>query len=125
MTEVVFLASVQGQGTERVRTVSEKLKKRLPDVTVRVLEGAASRDAMAGHKVKFGPAVLIDGRLEYVGIPRLSMLVDRVLQVRDRRPNPRTAGGRPAAAPAKPAAPPAPAGAAKPAAPSPGNAGAA
>lgn len=122
MTEVVFLASVQGQGTERVRSVSEKLKKRLPDVTVRVLEGAASRDAMAGHKVKFGPAIVIDGRLEYVGIPRLSMLVDRVLQVRDRRPNPRTAGEKPAA-PAKPAAPPA-AGAAPSTAPSTADAGA-
>ncbi|HLE45524.1 MAG TPA: hypothetical protein VI915_00835 [Thermoplasmata archaeon] len=122
MTEVVFLASVQGQGTERVRSVSEKLKKRLPDVTVRVLEGAASRDAMAGHKVKFGPAIVIDGRLEYVGIPRLSMLVDRVLQVRDRRPNPRTAGEKPAA-PAKPAAPPA-AGAAPSPAPLTADAGA-
>jgi len=108
VTEVLFLTSVQGQGTERVRSVSEKLKKRLPDVTVRVLEGPASRDAMAGHKVKFGPAIVIDGRLEYVGIPRLSMLVDRVLQVRERRPNPRTAGEKPAAVPAKPAAPPAP-----------------
>ncbi len=115
MTEVVFLASVQGQGTDRVRSVSERLKKRLPGVIVRVIEGAASREAMARHKVKFGPAVVVDGRLEYVGVPRLSMLVDRVLQVRDGRPNPRTAGEKPGAGPAAPAAAPAAQGAPPPA----------
>ena len=108
MTEVLFLTSVQGHEEQRVKSVSEKLKKRLPDVQVRILEGARSQDLMAKHKVKFGPAVLIDGRLEYVGIPRLSMLVDRVLQVRDHRSNPRGAGDKAPPVPAKPAPPPAP-----------------
>ncbi len=106
MTEVIFLTSVQGQEADRIRTVSEKLRKRLPDVDVRVLEGSSNRDLMAKHKVNFGPAVLVDGRLEYVGVPRVSMLVDRVLQVRDHRANPRSAGEK---APVSPAATPKPA----------------
>ncbi len=124
MTEVLFLASVQGHAEQRVTSVSERLEKRLPDVQVRVLDGTRSKELMATLKVKFGPAVLIDGRLEYVGIPRLSMLVDRVLQVRDRRTNPRGAGDKAAAAPAKPVpppAPPAPPPATRPAPPPPEN----
>lgn len=110
MTEVVFLTSNQEEQNERVRSVSEKLKQRFPDVVVRILDGASQPDLMAKHKLKFGPAVLIDGLLEYVGIPRFSMLLDRVLQVREGRPNPRTAGERPTAttkpSPTVPAPPP-------------------
>ncbi len=120
MTEVIFLTSVQDHEAHRVSTISEKLKARLPDVDVTVLDGRAHRDLMTKHKIQFGPAVIIDGRLEYVGIPRLSMLLDRVLQVRDRRLNPRTAGDKPAAPP--PAnAPPATTSAQKPAVPAAGK----
>ncbi|HTD81166.1 MAG TPA: hypothetical protein VK723_03340, partial [Thermoplasmata archaeon] len=63
---------------------------------------------LSKHKLKFGPAVVVDGQLEYVGIPRFSMLVDRVLQMRERRPSPRTAGDKPGEKPATPAAPTSP-----------------
>src|SRR6266540_4139155 len=121
MTEVIFLASIQDEQDERVRTVSEKLRQRIPGIVVKVVEGAASRELMAKHKIQFGPAVVVDGKLEYVGIPRFTMLVDRILQIREGRASPRTAGdkpGAPAAAarstapappPSKPAEPPAPA----------------
>ncbi len=114
MTEVVFVASNQAQQAERVRSISERLKQRLPDVTVKIVDGAAHPDVLAKYKLKFGPAVVVDGQLEYVGVPRFSMLVDRILQVRERRPNPRTAGDKPGAAPA-----PAPAAATRPATPPP------
>ena len=109
MTEVVFLISNQGHQLARVRSISERLKQRLPEVDVRLVEGP--RDVLAKHKLNFGPAVLIDGLLEYVGVPRLSLLVDRVLQVREGRPNPRTAAEKVAEKPApaqasKPAVPP-------------------
>lgn len=97
MTEVVFVTSVQGHQSERIHLVAERVRKRLPDVDVRVLEGADHRDLLAKHKVQFGPAVLIDDRIEYVGIPRFTMLLDRLMQVKERRPNPRTAGEKPTA----------------------------
>jgi len=107
MTEVVFLTSNQGQQAERVRSISDRLKARLPDLTVRTVDATAHPELLAKHKLKFGPAVIIDDQLEYVGVPRFSMLVDRVLQLRERRPNPRTAGDKPGEKPAAipPAAP--------------------
>ena len=108
MTEVIFLTSVQAEQDRRVQSISEKVRQRIPGIDVKVLSGASNRDLMAKHKIQFGPAVIVDGRLEYVGIPRLSMLVDRILQMREGRPSPRTAGDKPGAAPtAKPPAAPA------------------
>ncbi|MEK6810084.1 MAG: hypothetical protein AABY08_05000 [Candidatus Thermoplasmatota archaeon] len=102
MTEVIFLTSIQDHQTERVKSLAVRLKKRLPAVDVKVLEGSQHRDLMAKHKIRFGPAVIIDDRIEYVGVPRFTMLLDRLLQIKEGRPNPRTAGEKPAAAPAKP-----------------------
>ena len=123
MTEVIFFTSNQSQQAERVRSISERLKARLPDLTVRTVHAKTNPELLAKHKLKFGPGVIIDGQLEYVGIPRFSMLVDRVLQVRERRPNPRTAGDKPGEKPA--AAPPAPPAARPPAPPAPPNTGSA
>jgi len=108
MTEILFLTSIQGHAEARTRTVAEQLKRRLPEADVKVLEGARNKDLMATFKVKFGPAVIIDNRLEYVGVPRLSMLLDRVAQVKGGKPSPRSSGEKPVAAPAKPATPPPP-----------------
>jgi uncharacterized membrane protein len=108
MTEVVFLTSNQGHQVERVRSIAQRLRQRLPDVTVTVLDTTARPELLTKHKVKFGPAVVVDGLLEYVGIPRFSMLVDRILQVRERRPSPRTAGDKPGEKPAALAAPTSP-----------------
>ena len=117
MTEVIFLTSNQGQQAERVRAISERLKHRLPDLTVRIVDAAAHPELLAKHKLRYGPGVIVDGQLEYVGVPRFSMLVDRVLQVRERRANPRTAGDKPGekppvspgpAPPARPTPPTAP-----------------
>src|SRR5213078_1815552 len=66
------------------------------------------------HKLyewRSGPAILVNDRIEFVGIPRYRMLVERVSQVAAGRISPRTAQPPPAAAPtaaAKPAAPPRP-----------------
>lgn len=117
MTEVIFLTSNQGQQTERVRSISERLKHRLPEVTVKIVDAASHPELLAKHKLKYGPGVIIDGVLEYVGVPRFSMLVDRVLQVREGRPSPRTAGDKPGEKGAAPAAPGTPARPSTPTAP--------
>ena len=105
MTEVVFVTSNQAQQTERVRSIATRLKQRLPDVAVKTVEAAGQPELLAQYKLKFGPAVIIDGLLEYVGVPRLSMLIDRVIQVREGRANPRTAGEKPGAKAATPKPP--------------------
>ncbi len=101
--EVLFLSSVQGYQTSREQTIADRLKAERPDVSVRVLSPQESGPLLTKYKLKFGPAVVIDNRLEFIGIPRYRMLLERI-EISKRR----------AAAPPAPTAPPAPA---KPAAP--------
>ena len=98
MTEIVFLSSLQGYQTAREASIADRLKAERPDVTVRVLSPTESGPVLTKYKLKFGPAVTIDDRLEFIGVPRYRMLLERI-EISKRR----------AAAPPKPTAPPAPA----------------
>ncbi len=120
MTEIVFLSSLQGFQTAREQTIADRLKVERPDVTVRVLAPQESGALLTKYKLKFGPAVLIDNRLEFVGIPRFRMLLERIeiSKKRAASPPPPKPSAAPAAAPAPPPAAPRPAPPAKPAGPS-------
>ena len=107
MTEVLFLSSVQGYQTERERATVDRLKAERSDLSVRLLSPEESGPVLQKHKLKFGPAVLIDDRLEFIGIPRYRMLLERIETAKQRALAPKVA---PAAAPAAPnPAPPQPA----------------
>lgn len=107
MAEIVFLSSLQGYQTGREQVIADRLKAERADLTVRRLSPEESAPILAKYKLKFGPAVLIDNRLEFVGVPRYRMLLERI-EISKRRalapPAP------PAPKPAPPAAPPKPAG---------------
>lgn len=107
--EVTFVHSIQGHQVQRVREYAERLRKARPDVKVAEVEGDAAKALLAQHKLNFGPAILIDGRVEYVGIPRWRFLQERIAQVAGGIPNPRSSAPPEKAAPAKPAAPARPA----------------
>ena len=79
MTSVQFLSSVQGHQVARVKEIAEKLKAREPSVSVEVVDGERNVEMLKKHKIQFGPAVVIDGRLEFVGVPRLTHLIGRVV----------------------------------------------
>ncbi len=113
--QVTFVDSVQGHQTARVRETAARLAKARPEVTVSVIEGDAAKATLAQYKLKYGPAVVIDGRLEYVGVPRWRFLQERIAQVAGKIPNPRSSA--PPTPPAPPKAAPAAPAAAKPAAP--------
>ncbi len=102
MTEVVFVASIQGHQVERTREFAERLRKARPDLRVVLTEGDSAASVLQKHKLKFGPAVVIDGRLEYVGIPRWRFLQERLAQVAGGLPNPRTAVTPEKAVPVRP-----------------------
>jgi len=108
MVTVTFLSSVQDYQEARIHEIAERLQKDHPEWTVDVLPPDASRPLLAKYKLQFGPAILMNGRIEFVGIPRYRMLVERVAQVAAGRVSPRTAQP-PAVAAASPAAKPAPA----------------
>lgn len=118
MTEIVFLASLQGFQASREQAIADRLKAERPDVTVRVLAPQESTPLLTKYKLKFGPAVVIDNRLEFIGIPRFRMLLERI-EISKRRalaPPPAAAPPTPQAAP-KPAPTPSAAPPAKPAEP--------
>ncbi len=106
MTEVVFLASQQGYQANREQEIADRLRADRPDLTVRTLSPVDSAALLTKYKLKFGPAVLIDGRLEFIGIPRYRMLLERV-EISKRRaaappPAPAPAAATPVAAASKP-----------------------
>lgn len=105
MTEVTFLASVQGHQLDRIREIADRLRAQWPDMVVTVVEGDAAKGDLQQHKLAFGPAILIDKRLEYVGIPRWRFLQERLAQVARGLPNPRTAAPATAGPAAKLATP--------------------
>jgi len=104
--EVTFVASIQGHQVERVREMAERLRKQRPDLKVTLVEGDAAKPLLLRHKLQFGPAILMDGRVEYVGIPRWRFLVERLAQVGQGLLNPRSVVQPEKASPAKPAAAP-------------------
>ena len=107
MTEIVFLSSLQGYQTAREQAIVERLKAERSDVTVRFLSPEESAAVLTKYKLKFGPAVVIDNRLEFIGVPRYRMLLERI-EISKRRalaPPPTPAPPQPAPAAAPPAKP--------------------
>lgn len=111
MLEVIFLSSVQGYQTDRERQTADRLKAERPDLTVRVLTPQEGAPLLTKYKLKFGPAVLINNRLEFVGVPRYRMLLERIEISRRKAEAPPlpAAPATPTAAP-RPTTPAAPAG---------------
>ena len=106
MVAVTFLSSVQGYQEARVEEVVKRLRADHPEWKVDMLSPEASKPLFAKYKLQFGPAILVDGRIEFVGIPRYRMLVERIGMVAAGKISPRTAQPPATAAPApKPAAP--------------------
>jgi hypothetical protein len=110
MVAVTFLSSVQGYQEGRVEEIVKRLRSEHPEWKVDILSPDASKPVLANYKLEFGPAILVNERIEFVGVPRYRMLVERIAMVAAGKISPRTAQ------PPTPATPAA-AGAAKPAAP--------
>jgi hypothetical protein len=110
MVAVTFLSSVQGYQEGRVQEIVKRLRSEHPEWKVDILSPDASKPVLANYKLQFGPAILVNERIEFVGVPRYRMLVERLAMVAAGKISPRTAQ------PPTPATPAA-AGVAKPAAP--------
>lgn len=89
--------------------MADRIRADHPEWKVELVSPADSGPVLTKYKLQFGPAILVDGRVEFVGIPRYRMLVERVAMVAAGKVSPRTAQPppTPAAPPGtKPAAPP-------------------
>ena len=78
MTEVTFVTSLQGRQTERVKEISSGLKEKRPEIKVEVLEAEQHKDILEKFKLKYGPCILIDGTMQFVGIPSLRQLIEKI-----------------------------------------------
>jgi hypothetical protein len=107
MTEVLFVSSVQGYQQDRVEELAARLRRDPADFAVKVASPEESGPLLSQHKLKFGPAVVVDGRLEFVGIPRYRLLVGRIQAAVERAKSPPSVPAAPAPAPpsSKPAPP--------------------
>ena len=104
MVTVTFLSSLQEYQEGRVDEIAQRLRADHPEWELNVLRPDASKPVLAKYKLQFGPAIVVNDRIEFVGIPRYRMLVERIAMVAAGKISPRTAA--PPAAPApKPAAP--------------------
>ena len=116
MVTVTFLASLQEFQEARIREMADRLRSDHPEWKVEILSPAESQPVLAKQQLQFGPAILVNDRVEFVGIPRYRMLVERIAMVAAGRTSPRTAQPPPtpaapsAAKPAAPASPPTPPG---------------
>jgi len=78
MTDVTFVTSLQGRQAERVKETSNGLKEKRPEIKVDVLEAEQQKDLLTKFKLKYGPCVMIDGKMQFVGIPSLRQLVEKI-----------------------------------------------
>jgi len=81
MVTVTFVSSVQGYQEGRVAEIVKRLRTDHPEWKVDVLSPDASKPLLATYKLQFGPAILVNERIEFVGIPRYRMLVERIAMV--------------------------------------------
>src|SRR5207249_11574817 len=91
MVTVTFVSSVQGYQEGRVAEIVERLRTDHPEWKVDVLSPEASKPLLATYKLPFGPAILLNERIEFVGVPRYRMLVERIAMVAAGKVSPRTA----------------------------------
>jgi len=78
MTDVTFVTSLQGWQAERIKVISGGLRKKKPEIKVEVLEAEQHKDILEKFKLKYGPCVLIDGTMQFVGIPNMRQLIEKI-----------------------------------------------
>src|SRR5437870_13472362 len=74
MVTVTFVSCVQGYQEGRVGEIVKRLRGDHPEWKVDALPPETSKPLLAKYKLQFGPAILVNDRIEFVGIPRYRMM---------------------------------------------------
>ena len=93
--ELVYLRSPTGQQHDRAQAILNRIREEIPDRDYREVDPRKDPDYASQVPITHAPGLIIDGRIEYVGIPRERMLLDRIRQLQSK------GGGKPKAAPAE------------------------
>lgn len=79
--ELVYLKSPTGQQHDRAQAVLARVRAKMPDMKYREVDPREDPDYASQFPISYAPGLIIDGRIEYVGIPRERMLLDRLRQL--------------------------------------------
>ncbi|MFQ5985844.1 MAG: hypothetical protein ACE5KQ_00610 [Thermoplasmata archaeon] len=79
--ELVYLKSPTGQQHERAEAVLAHIRAVMPDLEYREVDPRKDPDYAGQFPISHAPGLIIDGVIEYVGIPRERMLLDRLHQL--------------------------------------------
>lgn len=82
--EMVYLKSPTGLHHERAMEVLGRVREKVPDLEYREVDPREDPDYAAQFHIKYAPGIIIDGRIEFVGIPRERMVLDRVRRLQDK-----------------------------------------
>src|SRR2546426_12269172 len=78
MVTVTFVSSVQGYQEGRVAEIVKHLRTDHPEWKADVLSPDASKPLLATYKLQFGPAILVNKRIDSVDIPPYRILAERM-----------------------------------------------
>lgn len=95
--ELIYLRSPTGQQHDRAIEVLDVVKRAWPDMKVREVDPLKEPDFAKRFNIRSAPGLIVNGKIEFVGIPRDTMLLER-LELVSRTPS----------QPTPPPAPPAP-----------------
>lgn len=79
--ELVYLKSPTGLHQERAEEVLDQIRELVPELKYREVDPREEPEYAANFNIKYAPGIIIDGRIEYVGIPRARMLLERIRQL--------------------------------------------
>ncbi|MFQ5838164.1 MAG: hypothetical protein ACE5HJ_05210 [Thermoplasmata archaeon] len=79
--ELIYLKSPTGQQHERAVNVLGQIRELLPDLQYKEVDPREDPEYAAKFNIKYAPGIIIDGRIEFVGIPRERMLLERIKQL--------------------------------------------
>ncbi len=58
-----------------------RIREKLSDLDYREVDPREDPDYAAQFNIKYAPGIIVDGTIEFVGIPRERMLLDRIRQL--------------------------------------------
>jgi len=81
MVKVTLLQSPYSYQVERAKRFLKVLRETRPDIDIVEVEPEQGKELMEKKNLHFGPAILINDRLEFVGIPNMRWFFARLGEV--------------------------------------------
>jgi hypothetical protein len=91
MLSVQVLKSPYSFQSRRLEAFVAQVRKEMPDLPMEVIDLTDRKDLMEAHNLLYGPAILVNGRLDFIGIPSMAWFRQRLEKVESAAPTPEEA----------------------------------